>query len=117
MKESPSTGVWTPDGATAADSGWESLADDPRSDVRRRAVEPTTLRQVVVARSLFATVPIVVRMPDGLRSAELDHRSGFLLSLIDGKTTVEELLDLSGMGAEETLALLEDLRVRGIVEV
>jgi hypothetical protein len=40
---------------------------------------------------------------------------GFILSLIDGVTTVESLLHLSGMPAEETLGITKDLRARGIV--
>jgi hypothetical protein len=32
-------------------------------------------------------------------------------------TTVESLLDLSGMPAEETLGILEDLCQRGIIEL
>jgi hypothetical protein len=52
-----------------------------------------------------------------LREAPLDCRAGFIVSLIDGKTTVEELLDLSGMPDQETLAIVEDLRLRGIIKL
>jgi hypothetical protein len=52
-----------------------------------------------------------------LRAATLDGRSGFLVSLIDGVTSVESLLDLSGMPGEETLTRLEDLRLHGIVDL
>jgi hypothetical protein len=45
----------------------------------------------------------------------LDNLSGFILSLIDGSTSIEQLFDLSGVAAEETLAILEDLRRRGII--
>jgi hypothetical protein len=40
-----------------------------------------------------------------------------LVWLIDGITSVESLLDPSGMPADETLAILKDLRLRGIIEL
>jgi hypothetical protein len=54
-----------------------------------------------------------------LRIAELalDHRSGFLLSLIDGKATVEEVLDMCAMPEPQALAILHELLRRGVVVV
>ncbi|GAB4214503.1 MAG: hypothetical protein OHK0013_39240 [Sandaracinaceae bacterium] len=46
----------------------------------------------------------------------LDHRAGFLLSLVDGATSVEEILDLSGMARHEALRLLAELLDGGAVE-
>ncbi len=39
----------------------------------------------------------------------LDHRAGFLLSRVDGQSTVEELVDLSGMARHEALKVLVEL--------
>ena len=39
----------------------------------------------------------------------LDHRAGFLLSLVDGTTTVEEIVDVSSMARHEALRLLAEL--------
>lgn len=39
----------------------------------------------------------------------------FLLSRIDGTTTVEELVDVSPLSATETLGLLVDFRERGLL--
>lgn len=39
----------------------------------------------------------------------LDHRAGFLLSLVDGTTTVEEIVDVSSMPKHEALRLLAEL--------
>ena len=47
----------------------------------------------------------------------LDHRAGFLLSRIDGKTTIEELLDVSGMPPDEALGILRDLLQKGVISV
>ncbi len=45
----------------------------------------------------------------------LDHRAGFLLSLVDGTTTVEEVVDLSGMPRHEALRLLAELLDGGAI--
>lgn len=45
----------------------------------------------------------------------LDHRAGFLLSIIDGTFTVQELLDVCGMPQMDALALLFELTERGVV--
>ena len=111
MKRHPST-------KTAAQPSHAQRLEEPQSEVRRLAgSELATVRLVRRASSFLARVPVVVIGAKQLQCAELDHRYGFLLSLLDGATTVEQLLDLSGMPAEETLALLEDLRLRGIVAV
>ncbi|MCC6217454.1 MAG: hypothetical protein IT376_21535 [Polyangiaceae bacterium] len=44
--------------------------------------------------------------PDQVRWLSLDHRAGFLLSLVDGLSTIEELLDMSGMPQLDALRLL-----------
>ncbi len=88
--------------------------EEPQSEVRPRT-EVATLPQVHAAPSFLAKIPVVVLSPEKILAERLDHRSGFVLSLLDGTTTVEELLDVSGMSEEETLVVLEDLRARGIV--
>ena len=45
----------------------------------------------------------------------LDHRAGFLLSCVDGTTTVEEIVDVSGMPKHEALRLLAELLDGGAV--
>jgi hypothetical protein len=100
----------------APPEGDETCAAVPRSEVRRSIPELATVRQVRAARSIHSRIPIVVLADEKLRAAPLDCRSGFIVSLLDGKTTVEELLDVSGMPVEETLAIVEDLRLRGIIE-
>ena len=39
----------------------------------------------------------------------LDHRAGFLLSRVDGASTIDELVDLSGMACHEALKILVEL--------
>lgn len=57
-----------------------------------------TLMQMYAAR--LGDLRQVVRVaipPDQVRWLSLDHRAGFLLSLVDGFSTIDELLDMSGM--------------------
>jgi hypothetical protein len=51
-------------------------------------------------------VPHLAMDPSQITNLSLDHRSGFLLSLIDGASTLEEILDVSGMPRLETLGLI-----------
>jgi hypothetical protein len=78
-------------------------------------VEPATVRKGSEPPSMLPLVPVVVADADHLLAVQLDGKTGFVLSLIDGVTTVENLLDLSGMPADETLGIIKDLRLRGIV--
>ncbi len=52
-----------------------------------------------------------------LRWLGLDHRSGFLLSRVDGVSTVEELFDICGMPRLEALKTLADLLERGAIRL
>ena len=47
---------------------------------------------------------------------DLDPRSGFLLSRIDGKKTVVEIMVVAGTGRREVLQLIGDLFTRGLVD-
>jgi len=60
--------------------------------------------------TLLRTAAQVCRMP-------LDHLSGFMISLIDGATTVQDILDMSSMADMEALRLLCDLRDLGLIEI
>ncbi len=51
----------------------------------------------------------IVVAPDQIRWLSLDHRAGFFLSLVDGVSTAEELLDVSGMTRLEALRILSHL--------
>jgi hypothetical protein len=68
------------------------------------------LSQMYLAR-LGSPVQVVgVAVPsDQIRWLSLDHRAGFLLSLVDGHSTIEELLDISGMPRLDALRILYGL--------
>jgi hypothetical protein len=47
----------------------------------------------------------------------LDHRAGFLLSLVDGQSTVDEILDISGMSRLDALKIIHQLVEQHIVNL
>jgi hypothetical protein len=55
--------------------------------------------------------------PDELRTFALDNVSGFLLSLMDGATNVEAVLDISGLPRLLALRHVRSLLERGIIAV
>jgi hypothetical protein len=57
----------------------------------------------------FSSIPWLAVTYDALIAMPLDHRHGFLLSLVDGRCTVEVLADISGFGRTETIALVAEL--------
>jgi hypothetical protein len=88
------------------------LEADPAQDEARRCHElcVNVLSQMYLARlgSLAQVVRVAVPS-DQIRWLSLDHRAGFLLSLIDGNSTIEELLDISGMPRLDALRILYGL--------
>jgi hypothetical protein len=99
------------------DSSVEFNLHEPVSEILPVTSGPPTVRQGRGTRSMLPRIPVVIADAEMLRAERLDGRAGFLVSLIDGVTTVESLLNLSAMSADETLALLEDLRRHGVVEL
>jgi hypothetical protein len=63
-----------------------------------------------------ARVPRVRIPADQVMKYNLPPSAGFLLSLIDGHTTIDELLTLSGMDPFDVLRGLSNLLAAGIVE-
>jgi HD-GYP domain-containing protein (c-di-GMP phosphodiesterase class II) len=62
-------------------------------------------------------VPRVVLTAGDLGKLALDHRAGFVLTFVDGVSTIDTLLDASGLPRLELLRILRDLVVAGVVVV
>jgi hypothetical protein len=62
-------------------------------------------------------VPVVAVARDELRWLSIDHRAGFVLSLIDGVSTLEMVLDVSGMPRFDALRILHELLQKRIVSL
>ena len=52
-----------------------------------------------------------------IHTLSLDHRAGFIVSLVDGRTTVEDIIDMSGQPSAEVLRVLEELFTQGALSV
>jgi hypothetical protein len=75
------------------------------------------LRQMYLARiGDKASVLRQVMDSEQVMSLQLDHRAGFLLSLADGMSTIDEILDVSGMPALDALRMLYELIQEGVLE-
>jgi hypothetical protein len=62
-------------------------------------------------------VPYVTASMSEILMATLDHREGFVLSLIDGRSNIDALLDASPMPTHKTLRILHGLRARSLIAV
>ena len=94
------------------------LADDPDHVEAGECGQNcrTVLENMYAARlGPLDRVPMVVVPRTQMRWLTMDHRAGFILSLIDGSSTVEMVLDLSGMSKLDALRILHDLVQQKIV--
>jgi len=60
-------------------------------------------------------IPAAALNDADMRWLGLDHRAGFLLSRVDGVSTVEEILDVCGMPRLEAIKTLAELIERGAI--
>ena len=61
------------------------------------------------------TAPRVLTPPEQVIWLDLDHRTGFLLAQVDGISSYEDLVELSGMDRLEALRLLAQLVQKGVI--
>ncbi|MGZ3454285.1 MAG: hypothetical protein ACXVEF_32060 [Polyangiales bacterium] len=94
------------------------LEDDPQNIDAQRYAESCrdVLKQMYAARlGPLEQVPMVAVPAEQLRWLTLDHRSGFLLSHVDGVSTLEEILDISGMPHLEAMRIIYDLLQQKVI--
>ena len=65
----------------------------------------------------LARIPRVAMVPEEIRWLSLDHKAGFLLSCIDGTSSIEEVLDVACMHEFEAIRILHDFRELGVIEI
>jgi hypothetical protein len=76
----------------------------------------TVLENMYAARlGPLDRVPMVIVPRAQMRWLSMDHRAGFILSLIDGSSSVEMILDLSGMSRLDAYRILHELVQQKIV--
>jgi hypothetical protein len=65
----------------------------------------------------MSQVPLLAVPLHQIAAERLDHRTGFLLSRIDGMLSFEDILDVSGMPRLDAYRILSNLLRRGFIEV
>lgn len=68
------------------------------------------------ARTMATGLPVVVMPVDVLKRLPLDHRAGFLLSLMDGAMDLDTLVEIAGMPRDVVLRVVRDLFESGVVD-
>ena len=94
------------------------LEDDPANAEVKECAENCrqVLRQMYTARiGPLDRVPVVTVARDQLRWLSIDHRAGFVLSHIDGISSLEMILDVSGMPLLDALRILCELAQQRII--
>ncbi len=106
------------DYARAVDLGDRFLERNPEHAAARLFVqECRTILEGRLAKELAPLDRIVSLLVPlhPLMSADLDHRAGFLLSRVDGLTTIEDLIDLAGMPRADAMRIILDCVERGLI--
>jgi hypothetical protein len=97
----------------------ESILDsDPDNEDAKRYAQSCreVLTQMYAARlGPMDQVPTVVVPADQITWLSLDHRAGFLLSLVDGASNIEEILDVSGMTRLDALRIMYTLAQQNVI--
>lgn len=90
----------------------ELLSDDPNHVEARKYAENCrgVLEQMYAARlGALDRVPFMAVASTELRWLSIDHRAGFVLSHVDGISSLEQILDVSGMPRLDALRILYEL--------
>ena len=99
----------------------ESMLDENPTHVEAREYAEScrsVLQQMYTARiGPLDRVPVVDVARDQLRWLSIDHRTGFILSLVDGISSLEMILDVSGMPPLDALRMLFELVQQRIISI
>jgi hypothetical protein len=114
MRERHSLGDFT----GALEVAEKLLAEDPANETALACAEDcrTVLIKMYSARiGPLDRVPVVMVPRHQLRWLSIDHRAGFVLSHIDGTSSLEMILDVSGMAPLDALRILHELVQQKII--
>jgi hypothetical protein len=99
----------------------ESLLDENPTHVEAREYAEScraVLQQMYTAKiGPLHRVPVVEVAREQLRWLSIDHRAGFVLSLVDGVSSLEMILDVSGMPYLDALRILYELVQQRIISL
>ena len=86
----------------------------PRNDPGS-ALPPSSRGDATSLLASVALVPYLRCSPRDIPRGAIDHREGCVLALIDGRTSIEQVLDTSPMPVPDVLRILNALHARGIL--
>ncbi len=99
----------------------DRLCDEPESSDRVTPLVPEPEEHRAGLQRLRSKVGSYDHVPFPLldrkqqRGLSLDQRAGFLLSLMDGRLSVQEVIDVSNMSEADVLRVLYDLMSQGVI--
>jgi hypothetical protein len=97
----------------------ESILEERPDDIEAlRYAEScrNVLAQMYTARiGPLDRVPFIAVPRDQLKWLSIDHRAGFVLSHVDGISSIEQILDVSGMPALDSLRILYELAQQRVI--
>jgi hypothetical protein len=97
---------------------FEEPSSDRASHVELRVdAERPTRPDLTLEEAHYHRVPRLAVRPHELSLLPLDHREGFLLSMVDGVSSIETILDVCAMPSDEALEILESLVQRGVLVI
>jgi len=95
----------------------ESSPNDPEAPRYAQSCRDV-LTQMYTARLGSLDQRVTVAVPsDQIRWLTLDHRAGFLLSLADGGSTIDQILDMSGMPRLDALRIMYQLLDQRVISL
>jgi hypothetical protein len=72
---------------------------------------------IVLRPEVLSSVPRIAISREKLMTLPLSHRTGFIVSFVDGVYSVEMIFDACAMGRDEAFAILCDLTAQGIIVI
>ncbi len=103
-------------GALEVDDDRPKTARPPASTPHRRATLPPAEERKTRTLVPCALVPVARKVAD-LRSMGIGPRHGFVLSQVDGKTSTEDLAEITGLSARDLSDALRALEAAGVVSL
>ena len=94
------------------------LAGAPDHAEAQQYLAKNTIRLLAMYRSKLGDLkrrPSVKLRPQEIIWQSLDHRAGFVLSQVDGQTSYEEIMDISGMSELDATRILARLVEHGVI--
>lgn len=93
-----------------------TISIPPPPTVRRPEVSANA-KGILDDPSALRRIPMRVISGERLQNSMLDHREGFVLSLVDGQLDIEAIVDVCGMPENDVLEILENLRISGVIQL